>query len=834
MTTTPSDKPRDIPQVMVSSTFVDLKEHRQALIDSLIRHDLHANVMENDSARLVDVIESSLGMVRESAGYIGLIGLRYGDTPKCPRRNPGELSLTELEFNEATRLRRPILLFIMGEEHAVKPRDVEKDPARERKLNAFRERAKQISPESAVPRVYAVFNSLEEFKDKISPSVAELSRALELEIVEVGERVNVSGQSTTIPHNLPALQPFFGREDELARIADALDAESRTWGALIDGPGGMGKTSLAIRAAYDASPEAFKRIVFVSLKSRELDDDGERDLSGFLVSGIGELFSEVARLVGYSDLAKSPEDQRPRLLLDALRGTQTLLILDNLESLTKANRDTVFTFVKKLPSDCKAILTSRGRIGSGAEELILEKISEEAALATLADLAESNPALARTSEAERRQLYEATSGKPLLLRWTAGQIGRGSCLTFKDAIGYLRSCPKGNDPLEYIFGDLVDGFSETETRVLCALVYFTLPTKVQHIAEIADCSTAETDSALRSLTNRSLVVPSEELQRFVLVPLVADFLRKRKTEVVAETGDRLESRAYALVVENGGSKHGRFPQLDAAWSTVAAALPRFLAGANDRLQTVCRELWFFLEFTGRFDEALALARDAEQRALAAGDGFWAGWCAQNAAYFHGVREQPEELLAWAERALRDWGPEPGDKELATYNCLRGQGLTLARDYPGAIAALRKAVELFRGLDPETRDVARSLNALGNAEINSGDLEAAERDFTEAVRIAKIIKDPEAVAVFHCNLVALANRRKDWSGAEALARELIPLVEQLGRMGTTGDVHWWMAQALAEQGKQADAIPHAATALEIYERLGWPVASVREAIERWKS
>jgi len=33
---------------------------------------------------------------------------------------------------------------------------------------------------------------------------------------------------TSIPHNLPSLQPFFGREEELRRIADALDPESRT------------------------------------------------------------------------------------------------------------------------------------------------------------------------------------------------------------------------------------------------------------------------------------------------------------------------------------------------------------------------------------------------------------------------------------------------------------------------------------------------------------------------------------------------------------------------------------------------------------------------------
>lgn len=87
----------------------------------------------------------------------------------------------------------------------------------------------------------------------------------------------VSTPPTSIPHNLPSLQPFFGREEELRKIADSLDPESRTWGALIDGHGGMGKTSLAVRAAYDAPPDAFEKIVFVSLKSRELDDDGVRD-----------------------------------------------------------------------------------------------------------------------------------------------------------------------------------------------------------------------------------------------------------------------------------------------------------------------------------------------------------------------------------------------------------------------------------------------------------------------------------------------------------------------------------------------------------------------------
>ena len=61
---------------------------------------------------------------------------------------------------------------------------------------------------------------------------------------------------------LPHQPYFFGREEELARIADALDPESAGWGALIDGPGGIGKTALAIRAGHVASDETYLTKIF--------------------------------------------------------------------------------------------------------------------------------------------------------------------------------------------------------------------------------------------------------------------------------------------------------------------------------------------------------------------------------------------------------------------------------------------------------------------------------------------------------------------------------------------------------------------------------------------
>ncbi|MGH8654605.1 MAG: hypothetical protein ACREYE_21635, partial [Gammaproteobacteria bacterium] len=69
--------------------------------------------------------------------------------------------------------------------------------------------------------------------------------------------------------------------------------------------------------------------------------------------------------------------------------------------------------------------------------------------------------------------------------------------------------------------------------------YFTLSAKVQHIVELAGLDEAPVDTALRTLANRSLVVPDQEETAYALVPMVADFLRRKRPEAVAEIGSRL-------------------------------------------------------------------------------------------------------------------------------------------------------------------------------------------------------------------------------------------------------------------------------------------------------
>ncbi len=207
--------PRLVHQVMISSTFTDLKEHRAALIKALRSHGLAEIAMENDSAKPdVDVIDSSLQMVRDASAYVGVISRKYGQTPACPIRNPGNLSITELEFNEAQRLGRPILLFIMDAGHKVTEADVESKAAKKKKLNAFRERAKQMKPDSPVHRVYATFSSLEDFKEKAATSVADLRRYLdELPATPPADPIPA-------PPDLYAEPPYIGSQNFVGRASE--------------------------------------------------------------------------------------------------------------------------------------------------------------------------------------------------------------------------------------------------------------------------------------------------------------------------------------------------------------------------------------------------------------------------------------------------------------------------------------------------------------------------------------------------------------------------------------------------------------------------------------
>ena len=630
------------------------------------------------------------------------------------------------------------------------------------------------------------------------------------------------------PHStLPSRRPFFGREKELEAVAKFLQPGHVGWGVVLDGPGGIGKTALAQEAAHRAPAEQYPLKLFVTAKSRRLDPDGERTLPDNRVDDYYALLTEIGLALGRDDIRRISQAQQADLVRHALMAQRVLLVLDNLESFSREERRRIYDLLESLPSTCKAIVTTRRRDDTAARTLRLDKLDFDAAKQLVADLGKRWEPLTQLTEAELQRLYAETGGNPLLLTWTAGQLGRnqGRCRTVEDAVARLQEAHRlekvneNNDPLEFIFGDLLETFTENETQVLAALAYFTDPARLAWLLPLAELSETAALTALDDLRDRALLIEDETQGTWLLPPLAAGFLRLRRPEAVVAAGQRLEAEAYALAMQHGGKDNAPFTKLESAWPSIQAALPLLIAGENSRLQTVCDSLVKYLNYTGRWDVWLKLSQDAEVKALSAGDNHNAGWRAHQAGWVYYLTGKAEAVLASAERCAYHWQQAgSGVRVQAIAIRLGGIGYNLQKNYPKAITTYEQVLQLRRSINPESEDVSISLNDLAAAKQASGDLDGAEADYHEALRIARKIGDREGVAIYTGNPADIYLARKDWITAERLANEAIPLAQGLGRLDLIAFNHHCLAQALLHQRRASEALPHAQEAVELFTRL----------------
>lgn len=99
-------------RIYLSSTFEDLQHHRERVYRELraLRHDVIA--MEDYVAADQRPLDKCLEDVRSADVYVGVFAWRYGYVPKAG--NPEGRSITELELEEATRLGKPCLVFVLN------------------------------------------------------------------------------------------------------------------------------------------------------------------------------------------------------------------------------------------------------------------------------------------------------------------------------------------------------------------------------------------------------------------------------------------------------------------------------------------------------------------------------------------------------------------------------------------------------------------------------------------------------------------------------------------------------------------------------------------------
>ena len=644
---------------------------------------------------------------------------------------------------------------------------------------------------------------------------------------------NYYGALSTQPRRaeLPNQPYFFGREEELTIIAEALDPESNGWGVLIDGPGGIGKTALAIRAGLVASDKAYPTKIFLSAKTRELTPQGPDYLQDFMLPDYTALLTELARELGDVGIEIVDPKGRAQEVRRALENSHALIIIDNLETFDEADSTRLFQFLKRLPRSCKAIVTSRRRTAMMAEVIRLDRLSAEATQKLIAKLAERNKYLARATLEERQTLYETTQGNPLLVEWIAGQLGRpeSKCRTIADAYRYFENAPQVNDPLEYVLRDLFDTFSEHEIAVLAVLAHFTLPAKSEWIAEIVGIPLQVAQTTLDDLADRALLVDDRgEPASFILLPLVATMLRREQPAQVIEIGDRLVDQVYTFVADIEREDYPRFELLDLRWPMIAAALPSLLLGDNERLQQICYALGSFLGSSGRWDERLSLSLQAEERAKAAGDMLHAGWQAYNAGVVYFRRGQPDSLLECTKRVDAYW-TDSGPREKAYAVRLHGWWYRLKKDYLQAAAAFGEALRYLKEISPESLDVVYVLNSMGHVERFAKDYDAAEHDYNEALRISNKNEFELQIAESTGNLAEVAFDRGDLPTAERLALEALRGTEKLRHQDFTARNCLCLAKVQIGQRRNPDGLPYARRAVDIFTRLRSPYLAEAVAV-----
>jgi len=202
------------------------------------------------------------------------------------------------------------------------------------------------------------------------------------------------------PHStLPARRPFFGRAKELEAIAKILQPEHVGWGVVLDGPGGIGKTALAIEAAHRAPAEHYPLKLFITAKRRQLDPGGERELHDQGVENYQALLSELALALGRDDIRRAGPVERPTLTKHALAQYRALLVLDNLESFSRPERRRLYDLLDALPRTCRAIVTSRRRDDTAARTIRLDQLDPDAANQLLDSLGEKWEPIARLTPA---------------------------------------------------------------------------------------------------------------------------------------------------------------------------------------------------------------------------------------------------------------------------------------------------------------------------------------------------------------------------------------------------------------------------------------------------
>lgn len=603
-------------------------------------------------------------------------------------------------------------------------------------------------------------------------------------------------------YDLPEkLTPFIGRERELREIG-ALLGEPNCRLITIIGPGGVGKSRLAVEAArahYAAFP------------------DGEFYLS---LAGFEAAESVIPGLVEVMQIGVGTSTDPRDWLLTFLRDKKALLILDNFEHILEATE--ILNDILRTASRLQVLATSRVSLRLPGEtrymlsgmrvplESVTENLNDYAGVKMFVNCAQMlRQDFPRDPDdlAQAAEICRLVDGLPLAIELAASWVGVLSAgeiaAEIRRGVGLLESdlekIPERQRSFRAVFGHSWALLTAREQTILCGLSLF----QGGFDRAAAESVTGGDIGDLRALVNKSLIAITgagrykvHELlrqyahERLVGSPGVEDHLRGLHADYFMRLVQRQDARLKGAEQENALEDMRReIRDIRPAWEWILRGgnLPQ-IRGSIDPL---CR----FYQWRRRDREGERACRMAIE-AL-------------------GARIAREEEPSARIELLRIMA-----------KALTWHGAFLSED--SAREAHRRAAGILTELEASNVDVWREraflLEQMGHLEIDH-DLDAAGERYEGAFALYEQLRDDWGRASTLMGLGWVAGHTGDFDAAGAYAAESIGVYRGLASPRGTADALWLLGILAIMRDELGEAERLISEGLRIRKRLGERVADI---------
>ncbi len=548
--------------------------------------------------------------------------------------------------------------------------------------------------------------------------------------------------------NLPVpATPLIGRRRELDELV-ALLRGGETRLVTIIGPGGIGKTRLAIAVAAELVDSFPNGVFFAPLAS---------------LTDAALVLVEIARITGVSEHSGEPLAQT---IARKLEERKLLLLLDNLEQVLDAAP--AVADLLQASAGVRVLATSREPMRiQGEREYALSPLADDEAVALFVERAQAVRAdfSLAGDESVAQEICKRLDRLPLALELAAARVKVLSLPAIAERLeqrlafvgSSRRDLPERHRTLRGAIEWSYDMLDPAERTLFARLAVFAGGWTVAAAEAVCD---AELDT-LASLVDKSLVASAED-DRFTMLMTVQEYARERLDACEDAEAIRTAHARHFLELVRGTEGTLEGPgQLDAL---------NLLEREHDNLRAA---LGWLLG-----DGAADHARLGVQLAGALGS-FW---------YMH---THVIEGSAWLQRALESDSQADAHERARVLHSL-GVLTDLRRDTERARRLLEEAVELYAQTDDRSRHT-RALNSLGIVTRNSGDLPRARQLLSECLALRRELGQPSLVSVTTGALGIVAFDEGDLDEAEARFRESLSIDTELGdQAGITinsGNLAW---------------------------------------------